>query len=996
MRVRLAAFFIFIAPFVFGAPAYAAMIDSQPDDSAQATRPPIVYVSYGGPFVPEYNYHAVGYIPHTNFNLAGVRFRVNASGGGDHLCPVGDVYRYSGTSTPISWNYGPSWGFLIGSIVIATTTPDIHGNCDYTTRDNYGRSLPLPLSTGNYYVFLMSTGGNLANWVSMSGKPLSSSTPQNFFGYRPATSNPYVWGTLGLEAAYFEFFDTAPPLTYSSPTITLLGSATTTVEFGSTFTDPGATAQDATDGDITSAIQTTGSVNTGIMGTTTLTYAVTNSGGLSATTTRAVIVACTHDCYSNVLFLPGIEGSRLYRPDYSGGTDKLWEPNIDSDVKDLYLNPDGTSTRLDIYTKERDVLDELPDGENIYKSFIGEMDSLKTSGAIADWEPIAYDWRLSLDDILSYGNEVQGRIYYSGDLRATSTPYITQELRHLAATSKTGKVSIVAHSNGGLLAKRLTEVLGPAEAARLIDKIIFVAVPQAGTPAAIAAGLHGYDQENVFGLITSKSTARTLANAAPMEYQLLPSASYFTYVDDPVVTFDESLTDWIAQYGSTVHSQDRLHQFLTDTLGRVDPETGDIQQPIQFSDTLLSNAEALHTSLDAWAPPTGVPLIQIAGWGVPKTVEGITYKKKDAGVTPEMNFTTDGDGTVVTPSALWTSTTGASNYWVDLKRYSNDHWLTTLGGLHSFDHGKILETDPVLDFLSDQITHTAKSISDYGYLSTEAPADSNKRLRFALHSPLTLNLYDSEGRHTGISTSTGQVETQIPGTYYTEFGDVKYLFSDASSGASVIMNGYDTGMFTLDVDEYSGDTLTTSTTFKDVPTTANTVASLSVQSDSSTLSSMVVDENGDGRNVSTIVPKIGETVTYTAPRRGHTTLVRAANTDVASEEAPVAAVAQVAPLVPSPSTESAVENREVATTTLVFAPPPREVTAPAVIAETKKKSVAAPRTATAPKQEVHLGVSQTASVYEASQQSVLKKLSEAIYNKLYGFWFTLKSIIGLL
>ena len=114
-------------------------------------------------------------------------------------------------------------------------------------------------------------------------------------------------------------------------------------------------------------------------------------------------------CASNVLFLPGIEGSRLYKPDGSGA-DRLWEPNIDSDVRDLYLNPDGSSARNDIYAKEGDVIDELPDGENIYKSFIAKMNGLKTGGTINDWEPIAYDWRLSLDDLLNYGNDVNGRI----------------------------------------------------------------------------------------------------------------------------------------------------------------------------------------------------------------------------------------------------------------------------------------------------------------------------------------------------------------------------------------------------------------------------------------------------------------------------------------------------------------------------------------------------------------------------------------------------------
>jgi pimeloyl-ACP methyl ester carboxylesterase len=571
---------------------------------------------------------------------------------------------------------------------------------------------------------------------------------------------------------------------------------------------------------------------------------------------------------SNVLFLPGIEGSQLYRPDYNSGTDRLWEPNIDSDVQDLYMNPDGTSARSDIYTKELGVIDELPDGENIYKSFIAKMDGLKTAGTINDWEPIAYDWRLSLDDILNYGNDIGGRIYYSGDLRATSTPYVIQELRRLAATSKTGKVSIVAHSNGGLVAKRLAQLLGP-EAAQLIDKLIFVAVPQAGTPMAIAADLHGYDQDHLAGLITANSTARTLAQNLPMAYNLLPSAQYFTQVDNPVVRFDYSLPDWISRYGSVIHSQSSLHQFLIDSYGRVDPQTGSTDQPIQLNSGLLTNAETLHSSLDAWVPPAGVSLVQIAGWGVPKTVVGvhysnlgIQYSASGSAVRPEPDFTVDGDGTVVVPSALWTSTTtGVQNYWLDLKSYNSNKFTQSGFGFSPFNHSRILEVSQLLSFLSDQISSTTKPLADYTYLSIQAPPFTGVRLRYALHSPLTLNLYDSQGRHTGVSTTTGQIEEQIPGTYYTEFGDVKYLFTDASTTARVVMNGYAPGTFTLNVDQYSGNTATASTTFKDVPTSPSTTVTLGVQSDISTLSNMNVDTNSDGITDFTLAPRFDGTVT---------------------------------------------------------------------------------------------------------------------------------------
>lgn len=74
------------------------------------------------------------------------------------------------------------------------------------------------------------------------------------------------------------------------PTITLVGSSDMSIINGSSFVDPGATAQDAEDGDITAFVVTSGSVNTSVNGDYTITYTVTDSGGLSASVSRVVRV----------------------------------------------------------------------------------------------------------------------------------------------------------------------------------------------------------------------------------------------------------------------------------------------------------------------------------------------------------------------------------------------------------------------------------------------------------------------------------------------------------------------------------------------------------------------------------------------------------------------------------------------------------------------------------------------------------------------------------
>lgn len=75
-----------------------------------------------------------------------------------------------------------------------------------------------------------------------------------------------------------------------APAITLIGDQNMTIALNSTFTDPGATALDEKDGDLTSQITKTGTVNVNLAGTYTITYTVSDAAGNTGTKTRTVIV----------------------------------------------------------------------------------------------------------------------------------------------------------------------------------------------------------------------------------------------------------------------------------------------------------------------------------------------------------------------------------------------------------------------------------------------------------------------------------------------------------------------------------------------------------------------------------------------------------------------------------------------------------------------------------------------------------------------------------
>ncbi|MGW8184821.1 MAG: lipase/acyltransferase domain-containing protein [Candidatus Moraniibacteriota bacterium] len=566
-----------------------------------------------------------------------------------------------------------------------------------------------------------------------------------------------------------------------------------------------------------------------------------------------------HGGASNVLFLPGLKASRLYSDTdsicpYDGDNKKIaWEPNCNEDVQELFLNDEGESFNPNIITKEGDIIDETPIGSNIYKSFIEKMNSMRdVDGTINDWKPVAYDWRLSLEDILEDN-------------------LIELTLRDLAADSKTKKVTIVAHSNGGLLAKALMQKLGDEEGEKLVDKIIFVAVPQVGTPAAVAGLLHGEDQG--FFPVLNTQTARGFGENMPGAYNLLPSDGYFSAVQTPIVSFDiDSDSEFKDRYADNIDSYDEMYEFLNDDFHRVSAINSEVDIPSRLNWNLLQKSENLHENLDLWSAPEGVNIVQIAGWGVPETLSETEYENKkenycDEGIClngidtldPDFKFTIDGDGTVITPSALWMS--GENRYWINLDTYNKEHKLATFFGVFNLKHSNIFEIPELNSFIANNITNIEKPVSEYRYISAEVPLLSDKkRLQYSLHSPLTLELYDNKGRHTGINAE-GQIAEQIPGTYFKQFGDVKYIFADEDISSYIKMSGYDTGTFTFIVKEFVGDEAVNKIIFKDMPVTPDTKVDFAVPADLESASNLEIDKDGDDVIDYSLEPKIGEIIT---------------------------------------------------------------------------------------------------------------------------------------
>jgi hypothetical protein len=97
----------------------------------------------------------------------------------------------------------------------------------------------------------------------------------------------------------------------TAPIITLNGASTTNLTVGDTYTEQGATATDNVDGNLTSSIITTGTVNTNLAGTYTVNYNVSDAAGNAATqVSRTVNVnnVSTGGCTDGVSTFPYSEG----------------------------------------------------------------------------------------------------------------------------------------------------------------------------------------------------------------------------------------------------------------------------------------------------------------------------------------------------------------------------------------------------------------------------------------------------------------------------------------------------------------------------------------------------------------------------------------------------------------------------------------------------------------------------------------------------------------
>jgi len=628
------------------------------------------------------------------------------------------------------------------------------------------------------------------------------------------------------------------------------------VRFTSVFADTIESTDSVAEVDISAGSFT---VTPTALGVQTISATVTGLGGSSDCATTVLVTGEIPEPSpeptgaSSVLFLPGIMGSRLYEQgqqcDDFGVEQERWFSQSDCDQLRLLTRFDGTSLN-DIYTKSEDdaVVNKVLLFFNLYRSFIQGMNDLEESDAIADFVPFAYDWRLRLDDLLKTTKDpVSGEVRYVVGTNLVDS-HLYQTVEEMVSDSHNGNVTIVAHSNGGLLAKTFLSALQATgdPLAEKIDNVILVASPQVGTPDAVTGLLYG--NEIGAGFVVSQEMARILLNTAPFGHHLLPNQNYFdgegVAVRTPVVTFKPGAAtdDWRSTFGPEITNTNQLHQFLSKDSGRSVPAVDDLLQPQVVDNFLLNYANVIAAVMESWNPNASTSVYQVAGTSV-ETPAGITYFTDTECIAggllwfecseyaPKLgyyiNHTHDGDGTVVVPSALaMKESDEVERVWLD---------LASAGRVHN----NIMEVPELITYITNIIQSDVAPALPSNFSSSPIIPEIEKRLSFFLHSPLDMYVESSAG-------ITSSSTDELPGVTYRRYGEVQYVSVPADSADLTLqLRGYESGSFTLVLQEWEGDVLVATENFEAIPTGASTIIELPINALSAD-TSLEIDFDGDG------------------------------------------------------------------------------------------------------------------------------------------------------
>jgi pimeloyl-ACP methyl ester carboxylesterase len=537
-----------------------------------------------------------------------------------------------------------------------------------------------------------------------------------------------------------------------------------------------------------------------------------------------------------VIFVPGISGSYLY-----DGKDQLWVGTRFTNHKRLSLypqdNPSSSIVAPDVIRHHEVVSVPIAD---IYGSFIdrfidgGYREYLFTlQGCDTTQKPdqpnffvFPYDWRLD---------------------NATNADRLAHYIECVQQFYPGTKVNIVAHSMGGLLARRY--ILDHPDN-HYVNALITIGSPFLGAPKAIYALETGDFLDAAQHIaVVSQPTLKSIVGSFPGAAQLLPSSSYYQMGEiEPLI---EEGWDWNGN-GNDYDRYDYL-----ETIKVINKRYG--HQPSFYPGTWN---RTFHTKdQDDWTnDQSGVKYFHIYGIETRIPTIGQVITKREILCNPisdnigsicdpeTQGFLTvehqyvSGDGTVPVVSA------SRQIRQQDIFNHPSATVVRANGNIqgHVGMPGSVAVQDQVFEFLANSADISIQSFAARG--SITATNDTNDDPPFVplhfvkIHGLTSWKVTDNEGN--AMLMSNGLVEGAVPGvTTYSMSQSAEEFILDPSGGYTVSFQTADIPLL-IEIVTSDGATATQSIRYRDLVLPADVSAQLMFSPQA--IEHLRYDSNGDG------------------------------------------------------------------------------------------------------------------------------------------------------
>jgi len=502
-----------------------------------------------------------------------------------------------------------------------------------------------------------------------------------------------------------------------------------------------------------------------------------DNSGTKVLSKSVFIPSFVNDQKETIILIPGISGTTMSIDHIEEGssisqTHSVWKPrlwHIGHDIDLLACNDTGYSVN--------DLIIDSPLDEYYGKL----LKSLNNNGFNAVY--FGYDWRMD--------NEVTAR-----------------NLDAFINSLSSEKVSIVAHSMGGLVSLKYIDLFGSDK----INKLITIGTPYLGAPKALYTFETGKLLNDIRDLFINKHLKSISPNISSM-YQLLPSKNYFNYNDTYYI---EKKIDngW-------------FRKDIIETLTSFNITNQLLKSRNWLNNLLYNNSLSFHSDLDLIHLLKSVDSYFIIGDSnstigkvreLYKAHEGeLTFDKCDD--IKNIN----GDGTVPLISANIGNKT-------ELIHPNHTYYIDE-------EHSSLPSNTNV-------ITQVVNILNGINELVNEVRREYNqpRTMKLIIECPVDLHVYDSLGNHMG-KTNEFEYEENISGGSYYIIDDKKITFL-IESDYMVELIGTDNGKMTYTIERYDeNNNIVEIIRFDNVKITPTTIikSALSINNEIS----LRVDENSD-------------------------------------------------------------------------------------------------------------------------------------------------------